>query len=78
MLAKQVLAAMPKQESVEQIIERLNARIFDRARDNFTHMTIDATDFVGFFLYKDKIAKYYRNEGFHVQDLDGTELLVTW
>lgn len=78
MLAKQVLAAMPKQETVEQIIERLNARIFDRARDNFTHITIDATDFVGFFLYKETIAKYYSKEGFHVRDLDGTELIVTW
>ncbi|MED1602644.1 hypothetical protein [Alkalihalophilus marmarensis] len=77
MLAKQVLAAMPEQESVEEVVERLNERMMDRARDNFGHLIIEPSDFVGFFHHKQFLMKHYRNEGFHVRDLE-SELIVTW
>ncbi|ARK28743.1 hypothetical protein [Halalkalibacter krulwichiae] len=77
MLVNEVLAAMPEQESIEEIIKRLTERMMDRARDNFGHMIIEPTDFVGFYFHKKKLQKYYTDQGFKVKELDES-LLVAW
>ena len=77
MLVNAVLAAMPEQETLDEITTRLTEKMMDRARDNFGHMIIDSSDFVGFFFHKERLQKYYTAQGFRVKELDDS-LLVAW
>lgn len=77
MLLHRLLAAMPPQESLEDIIKRLEGRMEDRARDNFGFMDIDSTDFTGFHRYKDALAKHFRNGGLQVNVYE-SRITVSW
>lgn len=77
MLLNKVLAAMPQQEPLESILERLNSLIFEEARNGRKDIIIKFDQVPNFYILKNEIVARYRKEGFKVFDHTDS-LLVIW